>query len=452
MGQGISGRACADCCSAWVMMLLHPGRIVCCFLALTLVACGEGEPTGAGGEPWQGTSVTEGEVTTVRTEGGSVWQGTAKLVEELSIGEEIGDEPYMLGRISAVAATDKRIYALDAQVPIVRVYDQEGSHVLDIGRGGQGPGEFERPTFLALDRIGNVFVLGQGEIEIFSPDGESITTWSLEAVNVFAWFNTANVGLDSTVYVPVVLEREGMNPGVWQLGYAEIREGQEGVTRPLPELDYEAPVVEMVSRTEEYVAVASISPAFIPRRAWAISPHGSIVAGSGDRYRLKVHHADDMAMVLEMAWNQVPVENAEGDWYRDLLRADVEDVDEVSGWDPASRLPSHKPAFEQLVPDSSGRIWVIRSGPGIRLTECNEDPSDADEFREQPCWHDSVLIDVFDEQGRYLGPVEAPSEFSGLTPRIIQPRPFIRDDVMIAAVEDELGTIRVKRYRLVLPH
>lgn len=447
----ICGQTTAFCDSAWVAAIIHTRRTACLIFALTLAACGGGEPVGTGDQPWQGTTVTEGNVTTVRTEGGSVWQGTARLVEELSIGEEIGEAPYMLGQISAVAATDERIYALDSQVPTVRVYGRDGAHLLDIGRGGQGPGEFDQPTFMGLDQAGNVFVLAQGEIEVFSLEGAPIATWSLEEVSSFAWFNTSNIGLDSSVYVPVILEREGMDPGVWKVGYTAIREGHEDETRPLPDFDYEAPVIEMVRRNEEYVMVASISPAFVPRRAWAISPHGSIVAGSGNAYRFQIHRADGREMVIEKTWDLVPVETAEETWHRDLLRADVAGAEETSGWDPNSQLPSHKPAFEQLVPDLNGRIWVVRSGPGIRLAECNEDASDADEFRDDPCWRESVLIDVFDEQGRYLGPVEAPEEFSGGTGHGLSPRPFIRDDIMIAAVEDELGTIQIKRYRLVLP-
>jgi len=448
----IFGAASAACCSALVAARLRPAHIACLILALTLAACGGSKPSGAGTQPWQGTAVTEGDVTTVRTESGSVWQGTAKLVEELSIGEEIGEEPYMLGRISAVSATDDRIYALDAQVPIVRAYDQEGVHLFDIGRGGQGPGEFEQPTFMALDRLGNVFVLGQGEIEIFSPDGEHLDTWGLEGISAFSWFNTANIGLDGTAYVPVILDREGMSLGAWKVGYAEFREGLEAATRPLPEFDYEAPVVEMVSRTEEYIRVSSIFPAFVPRRAWAISSRGSIIAGSGDDYRFEVHHADGSVLVIENTWDPVPVENAEGAWHRDLLRADVADAQETSGWDPESMPPSHKPAFEQLVPDENGRIWVIRPGPGIRLPDCNENAIEADEFRDEPCWFDSVLLDVFDEQGRYLGAVEMPEEFYGMTHRFIRSRPFIRDDIMIVTVEDESGTIQVKRFRIVLPN
>jgi hypothetical protein len=147
----------------------------------------------------------------------------------------------------------------------------------------------------------------------------------------------------------------------------------------------------------------------------------------------------------------VPVENAEGAWYRDLLRADIGDAQEVSGWDPDSMPPAQKPAFDQLVFDENGRVWVIQAGPGFRLPGCNEHASEGAEFRGDPCWNESVLADVFDEEGRYLGAVQMPEELSGLDPRILRPRPYIRDDMVIIAAEDELGTIRVKRYRLELP-
>jgi hypothetical protein len=420
-------------------------------VSLALLSCGGGSHPDPAEHPWVGTTVTDEGVTTVRTDSGSVWPGPARLIEELSIGEEIGEEPYMLGNIGAVAATDDRIYALDSQSAVVRVYNMAGDHLFDVGEGGQGPGELEQPSFMGLDRLGNVFVVGQGEIEIFSSEGDPLDTWSLEQVSRFSWFNTANVGLDGTVYIPVILEREGMNPATWKVGYTEFREGAGQITRSLPEFDYETPAVEIVRRTDEYVSVGSIYPAFVPRRAWAISAHGSIVAGSANKYRFHIHHADGRRMIVEKVWDPVPLERAEGGWHRDLLRADVADADETSGWDPDSMPPSHKPAFEELVPDEDGRIWAIRAGPGIRPPDCNEHAVEPAEFRNAPCWFDSALLDVFDEQGRYLGPVELPQGSHSMTHRYRQSRPFIRDDVVVVAIEDELGIIRIKLYRLAVP-
>ncbi len=371
-------------------------------------------------------------------------------MEEASIGEEISEEQYLFGRVSAVAATDDRIYVLDAQVPVVRAYDHEGVHLLDIGRGGQGPAEFDRPTFMGLDELDNVYVHSRGEIEVFSGDGEHLATWSLKALREYP-STAVNFGGLRIAFVPVTLEREGIHPRTWKVGYTEIQEGVERDTRPLPEIDYKEPLIESVVRHEGGAAVAFVSPPFVPRRVWAISAQGSIVIGAGDRYRFEMHRADGTVMMIEKAWNPVRVDSSEAAWSRDLLQTSVAGSTELKGWDPDSSLPSHKPAFEQIVPDGSGRIWVFRAGPGIHLPGCNQNPTTAREFREEPCWIDSVLVDVFDDQGKYLGPVEIPEEFSGLHPAVIRPRPFLRDDIMIAAVEDELGVIRVKRYRLVLP-
>jgi hypothetical protein len=63
--------------------------VVVCFLA---GCAGRSEETGADGT-WAGTITTEGDVTTVVNESGSVWGGTATLVEEASIGVDAGDDP-----------------------------------------------------------------------------------------------------------------------------------------------------------------------------------------------------------------------------------------------------------------------------------------------------------------------------------------------------------------------
>ena len=50
------------------------------------VACSPESPDSSGDGTWVGTITTEGNVTTVVNESGSVWGGTATLVEEASIG------------------------------------------------------------------------------------------------------------------------------------------------------------------------------------------------------------------------------------------------------------------------------------------------------------------------------------------------------------------------------
>lgn len=111
----------------------------CIFISSS--ACGPNATTSASGNAWVGTITTEGDVTTVVNESGSVWGGTATLIEELSIGVETGPAEYMFGRVGATASYGNRIYVSDLSVPAVRVYTLEGEYIGDIGREGQGPGE-----------------------------------------------------------------------------------------------------------------------------------------------------------------------------------------------------------------------------------------------------------------------------------------------------------------------
>ncbi len=74
-------------------------------VALAALACGPQESSTDAAGTWVGTITTEGDVTTVVNESGSVWGGVATLVEEVSIGLETGDVPYLFGRVGAALPT-----------------------------------------------------------------------------------------------------------------------------------------------------------------------------------------------------------------------------------------------------------------------------------------------------------------------------------------------------------
>jgi hypothetical protein len=65
-----------------------------------------------------------------------------------------------------------------------------------------------------------------------------------------------------------------------------------------------------------------------------------------------------------------------------------------------------------------------------------------------PCFTREDVADVFDEEsGKLLGEVEFPSAVLEVDLSV----PFIHGNELYTAIEDEAGTIMVKRYRLVLP-
>lgn len=117
-------------------------------VALAAAACSPPDGSSDSAGTWVGTISSEGNVTIVANEDGSVWDGPATLIEEASIGVEAGADPYMFGHLAGVVAADQRIYVLDGQVPALRICDFDGRHVADIGGIGgigSGPGEFREP-------------------------------------------------------------------------------------------------------------------------------------------------------------------------------------------------------------------------------------------------------------------------------------------------------------------
>ena len=81
------------------------------------------------------------------------------------------------------------------------------------------------------------------------------------------------------------------------------------------------------------------------------------------------------------------------------------------------------------------------------IAECDWNLGGGEVGFRRECWRDIRGFDVFEEKsGRFLGQVAEPYR---VTSRLQWPT-FVEDEFLLA-IEDEAGTIMVKRYRLVLP-
>jgi hypothetical protein len=92
-------------------------------------------------------------------------------------GEGDEEEGVLLGVVSQITSDDGgTLYVLDAQLNQVVVFSPEGKYIRSIGREGDGPGEFRRPTDLFLTSDGNVAVIQRmpGRIVLLTPEGEPV--------------------------------------------------------------------------------------------------------------------------------------------------------------------------------------------------------------------------------------------------------------------------------------
>jgi len=102
-------------------------------------------------------------------------RGTERIpLEELwSLSGE--DEDVLLGVTSRIdAAPDGTTYFLDMQLTEIQVFSPEGEYLRSIGREGEGPGEFSRPSGMFLLPDGTVGVIQgrPGKVVLLTPTGE----------------------------------------------------------------------------------------------------------------------------------------------------------------------------------------------------------------------------------------------------------------------------------------
>lgn len=85
-----------------------------------------------------------------------------------SIGKVYGEEEQMFGQISDIIMDSlSNIYILDRNKQNVRVFSEDGKYLKTLGERGDGPGEFERASSLALYK--NFLIVSNGfRLEVFN--------------------------------------------------------------------------------------------------------------------------------------------------------------------------------------------------------------------------------------------------------------------------------------------
>lgn len=121
------------------------------------------------------------EIETVVVDGPPVWGEDVRVVEEVRIGTVLGAAEYAFGLIGSVAVTDAgTIWVGDRQLGALRRYRPDGTYIDQIGREGEGPGEFEYPFGMRVLADGSVAVWDDGLLRVtrFTDDGTYIDSFS----------------------------------------------------------------------------------------------------------------------------------------------------------------------------------------------------------------------------------------------------------------------------------
>ncbi|HSH45154.1 MAG TPA: 6-bladed beta-propeller [Longimicrobiales bacterium] len=379
---------------------------------LALAGCGD-----AASAEWAGRvdTLASGQVVVTNPETGVWAEGEGwTLTEEARIGTLDGDGPDMFGQIMSLAVDPAgRVYVLEGQAQEVRVFDADGAHVRTFGRSGGGPGEFGRALRLDLGPDGNIWVADpqNNRLSVFDTAGTYLDGHTMAGgFTIIPWpgrFDDAG-----RYYYPVPLPSEGE---FW-IGLSVYDSTMTPVdTLTPPEDPVEREYFEMRQGDNGFFRSSiPFSGGFQTR----LSPRGTYWGLVTDEYRLTEFGADgDTIRTTTRPYDPVPVTEADMEQARENLSWFLEQGGEAD-W---SKVPDVKPGARGFAFDDQGNVWVWPVTAGVR---------------------EGSVLDVFDETGRYLGPVSTSVALA------LQPAPVFVGDVVYGVTTSELDVPYVVRLRL----
>ncbi|MGH7471006.1 MAG: 6-bladed beta-propeller [Longimicrobiales bacterium] len=396
--------------------------------------------------------------TIVKLAGRPVHAGVATLVAEISIGQLEGADEYMFGDVSELAVgTDGSIYVYDRQVPALRKYDATGKFVRNIGRKGQGPGEYLNGGGLALGRDGKVYLwdTGNWRINVYSAAGES--------VGQLATPSGASGSFSLTTQRALTIDTAGLlyfrKPGFGRMGQPQreqlVRLRSNGTlvdTIDVPTFDIPQRTLTATSSNSRTESPIPFSPVAVS----ALSPHGYFVTGFPNRYAvdLRIPPAGSPGgwkqghpvISLRRNMERLPVSNDDREAAKKRVEDQMRRTDPKWGWG-GNEIPKVLPFFTGLRVGADGRVWVplineiarraggLSSIGGASVSNAPRPAGSSTQDKPRP-----ALYDVFESSGTYLGQVQVPARVSTMVRR---------GDYVWGVAFDENDVASVKRYRIV---
>jgi hypothetical protein len=307
-------------------------------------------------------------VNTVAAEDVSVF-AVLDSVPALRIGTIEGRPEEEFGRVTdALPLSDGGVAVLDGQAVAIRLFDADGAYRMSLGSPGGGPGAFRQPNRLALlpgdtlavydprmrritnfgpdGALGRITTLRDVQTSIpkgsFLPDGRFIGQ-SIKLV-----FPDAPLpGADPTFHRDTVVLTLFSTAGEVE-DTIDILPGREDIV-----------AIEMGGGR---VSVFKRPAAFARTNVFAGHPDG-IWSSESDRFELRLRSAEEgnLIRVVRAPGLERPVTDALAGAIRDRALAEAETVSDrrrIEVWYERSPRPENQPAYDLLVVDDLGRLWV----------------------------------------------------------------------------------------------
>jgi hypothetical protein len=377
-------------------------RALSALLLTSAAACGSDAPTGE----WGGEAVDSAGISMVHNPAEGIWAPTEgwTFEETLRIGSLDGPAALQFGAVAGVAIDSRgQVYVLDQQAGEVRVFDDGGQHVLTMGRPGSGPGELSQAAAGVFVGSGDTILvpdLLNSRVTRFAPGGEGVT----------------GVPLQLTSGIPVRWELRGDGHLLAQLrgmpvpGMAALEGGD-----PVVAFDSDGSVVDTAfvlpqGQTFSATGGAPRIRLFEAEPVWDMDPSGDVTWAMNSEFRLhRQTPGGPVQLIATMPRERRPVSETDRTVIRRAIRSLLEDqgippqaMDQVL---QGIEFGEQYPVVANLLSGPGGTTLVQRP----QTPEEMQALADAGTFDIQNLG--SRIWDVFDAEGRFLGPVEFPGRF-----------------------------------------
>lgn len=326
------------------------------------------------------------------------------LVEELRIGGLEGEMEYTFGSVSDLTpAAAGGLYVGDGQIGLIRHYDADGVHLGDVGRQGQGPGEFRAISRMRVLDDGRLAVWdqGNGRVSYFGPDRAFLDSEPVQTA--FGSWHTFEFGGDGSVYT-LFRPADGGSP--------------ESLTGPRGDWGRAVPG-ENVERLHSVPDEDPVGPRYVlsgwggyyrPFNTWTLhvmGNDGSYYEVRNDEYRIRHVHPGGGETFITRNEPQIALTDDEvREW-----TARSESMAQRPGSDRSTffPIPEIKPYIRQLVTDLDGRLWVSRYTDAAFMPYTPEQTAErAAQDLPSYNWRDRLRWDVYAPTDEYLGSVTFP--------------------------------------------
>jgi hypothetical protein len=393
----------------------------------TLTACGETSDAA-----WQGTVRDSAGITVVSNTAGSIWGADDAWIveEELRIGTAEGEPELMFGQIVGVdVGLDGRIYVMDQQAHEVRVFSPDGHFRTAMGKAGGGPGELSPnagPVFVTPGDTVAVPDIMLQRITLYTTEGEPAGSVPLSLADGIPtrWLKAANHDLVQQSMIMAMPGQTDVQPRNLILR----RDPRGNVLDTL--------LVMPAGESVDFSGGQPRMTLFAPEPTWALGADDRVIHGNSAEYRFRVNAPDgDVERIVEKRADRRPLTTSDQDEFRRVIRRAWQQAgmppEAMEMMSQALNFAEYYPAYANLLGGPDGTIWVqsVQTPESVRELGGTFDIQDIG----GPTW------DVFDAEGRFLGPVQMPPRF---TPFLLQ------DDRIFGVVRDEMDVQYVARLRL----